>query len=127
MIYVRVAPVIGAPATGKIDAVELRSSLKRCIPVALPRVRGDGRSLFWHLYRHGSAAVGAIGAFVCAVCRGKLNRGSFLEVMGETTATTAMVYGLIIGAQIFSFFVSVSALTEAATAFVGPCIGRRSR
>src|SRR4029077_14200071 len=45
-------------------------------------------------------------------------RGAFLEVMVETTATTAMVYGLIIGAQIFSFFVGVSALTESATAYV---------
>ena len=65
-----------------------------------------------------SAAVGAIGAFLCAVFRGKLNRGSFFEVMAETTATTAMVYGLIIGAQIFSFFVGASALTESATAYV---------
>jgi TRAP-type C4-dicarboxylate transport system permease large subunit len=38
--------------------------------------------------------------------------------MAETTATTAMVYGLIIGAQIFSFFVGASALTESATAYV---------
>ena len=39
--------------------------------------------------------------------------------MAETTATTAMVYGLIFGAQIFSFFVGVSTLTQSATAFVG--------
>ena len=32
--------------------------------------------------------------------------------MAETTATTAMIYGLIFGAQIFSFFVGVSTLTE---------------
>ncbi len=39
--------------------------------------------------------------------------------MVETTSTTALVYGLIIGAQIFSFFVSVSALTESITGFLG--------
>jgi hypothetical protein len=33
-------------------------------------------------------------------------------------ATTAMIYGLIFGAQIFSFFVGASALTETATAFM---------
>jgi TRAP-type C4-dicarboxylate transport system permease large subunit len=38
--------------------------------------------------------------------------------MAGTTATTAMIYGLIFGAQIFSFFVGVSALTESATAFM---------
>ena len=66
-----------------------------------------------------SAAVGAIGAFAFAVWRGRLNRGSFFDVMVETTSTTALVYGLIIGAQIFSFFVSVSALTESITGFLG--------
>jgi TRAP-type C4-dicarboxylate transport system permease large subunit len=66
-----------------------------------------------------SAAVGAIGAFVIAVYRGKVNRGSYLEVMVETTATTAMVYAMIIGAQAFSFFVLVSSLTESVTAFIG--------
>ena len=65
-----------------------------------------------------SAAVGAIGAFFFAVWRGRLNRGAFFDVMVETTTTTALVYGLIIGAQIFSFFVSVSALTESITGFI---------
>ena len=50
--------------------------------------------------------------------RGRLNRGAFFEVMVETTTTTALVYGLIIGAQVFSFFVSVSALTESITGFI---------
>ena len=65
------------------------------------------------------AAVGAIGAFVIAIWRGKINRGTYLEVMVETTATTAMVYAMIIGAQAFSFFVLVSSLTESVTAFIG--------
>jgi C4-dicarboxylate transporter DctM subunit len=39
--------------------------------------------------------------------------------MVETTATTAMVYAMIIGAQSFSFFVLVSSLTESVTAFIG--------
>ena len=40
-------------------------------------------------------------------------RDAFCGVMAETTATTAMIYGLIFGAQIFSFFIGVSALTAA--------------
>jgi tripartite ATP-independent transporter DctM subunit len=65
-----------------------------------------------------SAAVGAVGAFLFAAWRGKLGRGAFWSVMSETTATTAMIYGLIFGAQIFSFFVGVSTLTQTATAYV---------
>jgi TRAP-type C4-dicarboxylate transport system permease large subunit len=66
-----------------------------------------------------SAAVGAVGAFLFAAWRGKLRRGAFWSVMAETTATTAMVYALIFGAQIFSFFVGVSTLAHIATAYVG--------
>lgn len=54
-----------------------------------------------------SAAVGAVGAFALAFARGKLNRARLLEVLSETTATTSMIYGLIFGALIFSFFVNL--------------------
>ena len=59
-----------------------------------------------------SAAVGAIGAFLSRGLARQVQPRRLLEVMVETTATTAMVYGLIIGAQIFSFFVGVSTLTN---------------
>jgi tripartite ATP-independent transporter DctM subunit len=62
-----------------------------------------------------AAAVGAFESFLCALWRGKLRGKAFWHVMASTTATTAMIYGLIFGAQIFSFFVGVSALTESAT------------
>lgn len=119
MLYVRVAPA-SVPATQeRMDRGELRIALKRCIPVGL-LVFGVMGGLYFGIFTDTeSAAVGAIGAFICAAYRKKLNRGAFLEVMAETTATTAMVYGLIIGAQIFSFFVLVSALTESVTAFIG--------
>lgn len=119
MVYVRVAPTSAPPATGGIDVAELRAAAARCIPVGL-LVFGVMGGLYFGIFTDTeSAAVGAIGAFLCAVLRGKFNRGAFFEVMVETTATTAMVYGLIIGAQVFSFFVGVSALTESATAYVG--------
>jgi tripartite ATP-independent transporter DctM subunit len=66
-----------------------------------------------------SAAVGAFTCFGIAVIRGKLGHGRFWEVMAETTATTAMIYGLIFGAQTFSFFVAVSALAQDVTAWFG--------
>ena len=66
-----------------------------------------------------SAAVGAIGAFVMAFMRGKLKRREILSVMGETTAITAMIYMLIFGAMVFSFFVGASQLPETLTRMVG--------
>jgi TRAP-type C4-dicarboxylate transport system permease large subunit len=65
-----------------------------------------------------AAAVGAFGAFLIALLRGKLRRGRFFNAMSETTETTALVYPLIFGALIFAFFTSVSGLTEAVTKFM---------
>lgn len=54
-----------------------------------------------------SAAVGAVGAFLLALLRGRLNRHTILQVFSETTASTAMIYALIFGALAFSFFVNL--------------------
>jgi C4-dicarboxylate transporter DctM subunit len=118
MLYVRLAPGSAPPASGAVDRAELRAALGRCVPIAV-LVFGVMGGLYFGIFTDiESAAVGAIGAFLCAVFRGKFNRETFFEVMVETTATTAMVYGLIMGAQVFSFFVGISALTETATAFL---------
>ncbi|MFN3547281.1 MAG: TRAP transporter large permease subunit [Mesorhizobium sp.] len=66
-----------------------------------------------------SAAFGAVGAFVLAAARGKLNRERFLTVMSETSATTAMIYGLIFGALIFSFFVNLGEAPDMVARWIG--------
>lgn len=65
-----------------------------------------------------SAAVGAGGAFLFALFRGKLKGPGFWEVMASTTGMTAMIFLLIIGAVNFSFFVAISGLPELLTAFL---------
>ncbi len=66
-----------------------------------------------------SAAFGAAGAFVLALVRGKLNRRRFLSVMSETSATTAMIYALIFGALIFSFFVNLGQAPDLVARWIG--------
>jgi tripartite ATP-independent transporter DctM subunit len=117
MIYVRVAPG-AAPAAREREPGELREVSRRCIPVGILFALVMGGLYFGVFTDTESAAVGAFGAFLFAAWRGKLARGAFWSVMAETTATTAMIYGLIFGAQIFSFFVGVSTLAQSATAFV---------
>jgi C4-dicarboxylate transporter DctM subunit len=118
MLYVRLAPG-AAPATRERQPGELRETARRCIPVGILFAAVMGGLYFGVFTDTESAAVGAFGAFLFAAWRGKLRRGAFWSVMAETTATTAMIYALIFGAQIFSFFVGVSTLTQSATAFVG--------
>ena len=117
MIYVRVSPT-SAPRTREREPGELRETARRCIPVGILFFAVMGGLYFGVFTDTESAAVGAFGAFMFAAWRGKLGRGAFWSVMAETTATTAMIYGLIFGAQIFSFFIGVSTLTQTATAYV---------
>jgi tripartite ATP-independent transporter DctM subunit len=63
------------------------------------------------------AAFGAGGTFIVALYRGKLRDGNFIRVMGETTATTAMLYILIFGAVNFSFFMGLTGAPELLTNF----------
>jgi C4-dicarboxylate transporter DctM subunit len=62
-----------------------------------------------------AAAVGAAGAFVFALARGRMNRSSFAQVMGETTATTALLYLIIFGVLTFSFSMGVTGLPQRMT------------
>ncbi|MFM9886760.1 MAG: TRAP transporter large permease subunit [Burkholderiales bacterium] len=64
-----------------------------------------------------AAAVGAAGAFLFALARGRMNRKSFFAVMGETTGTTALLYLIIFGVLTFSFAMGVTGLPQRMTQF----------
>jgi tripartite ATP-independent transporter DctM subunit len=116
--YVRLVPA-SVPEASKSGAGEVLSALKRCgaVVVLFGCVIGGMYSGVFTATE--AAAVGAFGAFLVALLRGKLRSGVFWKVMSETTATTAMVYGLIFGALAFSFFVGITALPEKAMALLG--------
>ncbi len=65
-----------------------------------------------------AAAVGAGGAFIVALARGRMNRQSILQVMGETTATTALLYLIISGVLMFTFSMGVTGLPEKITSLI---------
>ena len=49
-----------------------------------------------------AAGMGAAGALILAISRGKLNLGVFREVLQETTKTTAFIFAILVGATAFS-------------------------
>jgi tripartite ATP-independent transporter DctM subunit len=57
-----------------------------------------------------AAAIGAAIAFFVALFRGKLKKATVLGVVAETTAATGIVYFVIIGAFITTFFVGSAGL-----------------
>ncbi|WP_368518167.1 TRAP transporter large permease, partial [Rhizobium sp.] len=65
-----------------------------------------------------AGSIGAIGAFLLAVARGKLNRSAFWKTMGESTHSLAMIYSLLFGAQLVTFFFGVSGVAQAFITFL---------
>lgn len=61
-----------------------------------------------------AAAIGASGALLIAALRRKLTRENLFNAFHETLRTTGLIYLIVIGALIFSAFVGVTGLAEAA-------------
>jgi tripartite ATP-independent transporter DctM subunit len=116
-LYVRLAPK-SCPAAMRTGVHEIARELWQCRTVGALFLTVMGGLYLGIFTDTESAAVGAFGAFLAALHRGKLKGGAFWRVMAEVTAVTAMIYALIFGAQTFSFFVAVSALTQIATDWV---------
>jgi tripartite ATP-independent transporter DctM subunit len=58
-----------------------------------------------------AAAVGVVFALMFALGRGTLNRDSFVAVLSEASVATVMIYVIVFGAMIFSYFVSLSGVS----------------
>ena len=59
-----------------------------------------------------AAAVGVVIAFVMCGMRGQLTKSNLREVLQETASNTAMIYMMLIGASILSYFLSISHMPE---------------
>ena len=65
-----------------------------------------------------AAAVGAAGAVLLAWAGGQINRTMLRQCMVETTTTSAMIFMILIGANIFNFFVEATGFTQATVDWV---------
>ncbi len=65
-----------------------------------------------------AAGMGAMGAFLIALSRGGLTWRTTFEVLKDTAFTSAALFAVLIGAQIFSNFVNLAGLPEALIAIV---------
>ena len=65
-----------------------------------------------------AAAVGVVIAFVMCGMRGQLTKSNLREVLQETASNTAMIYMMLIGATILSYFLSISHMPEYTVAWI---------
>ena len=65
-----------------------------------------------------AAGMGAAGAFIIGLARGRLSRADIRRSLLEATRTTAAVFTVLIGAILFSYFLTVTQTPQKVTAFL---------
>src|SRR6202167_3201886 len=65
-----------------------------------------------------AGAVGAVGAFIIGVLRGKLTREGILQSLLQATRTAAAVFTVLIGALCFGYFLTITQTPQNVTSFL---------
>jgi C4-dicarboxylate transporter, DctM subunit len=111
-LIVRMRPN-AAPATARSSWPERVAALKRIGDLcALILLVIGGIVLGW-VTPPEAASVGAVGALAICAWRRRLNWGTLASSLKETLKTSGLIYTVIVGALVFSVFISVTGLTEA--------------
>jgi C4-dicarboxylate transporter DctM subunit len=111
VLLCRWRPSIG-PATEKASWPERRAAMLRVIDLAvLILLVIGGIALGWFTPTE-AASIGAVGALLLCVRRKKLTFDALRLALAETLRTAGMIYIVIVGALIFSVFMSVTGLAE---------------
>jgi len=66
-----------------------------------------------------AGAIGAAGAIIFSLFRRRLNWEKFKHALIETMKTTGMLYGILMGAFVFKYFMAVTTIPFAIADFVG--------
>ena len=106
---------LSAPGRDSFDGRELLRALRGCAGVFFLFATVIGGIYSGIFTATEAASVGAVIAFFIALIRGKLGQGALWKVVAETTRSTAMLYFVIIGAMVISFFMGTSGLPDAVT------------
>ena len=111
MIYVRVKPNSGPPGDKMSweERIQVVINSWGVITLAVVVSGGIYAGIFTVVE---AAAVGATSAFLFTAFRGKLTKEVLWSVLSESAATTGLIYVILIGASIFSFFVTLTELPQ---------------
>ena len=107
------------PAGSKTAFSEKLASLRDCWGVLVLFIVIMG-GLYLGLFTPTEAAgVGAFGAFLFAVFKGRLTKKNLIASVMETMLSTAMIFVIVIGAMIFGYFLAISRIPFQLASFVG--------
>jgi C4-dicarboxylate transporter, DctM subunit len=114
-----------APATERATWTERRQALLRIVDIGLlVLVVIGGIALGWFTPPE-AGSVGALGALVLCAWRRRLNWSSLGNAIRQTLRTSGMIYVVIIGALIFSVFISLTGIAEQVSVLLASVSGNR--
>lgn len=114
----RVAPALGPP-TARATWSEAFASLGTIVDISFLIVLVIGGLAVGWFTPTEAASVGAVGALALCARRRTLSVATFGTALEETLRTTGMIYLIIIGAIVFSTFISVTGITAVISDRVG--------
>ncbi|MSQ70592.1 MAG: TRAP transporter large permease [Betaproteobacteria bacterium] len=117
-IMVRLSPE-SAPLGERVQWSERWRALRNASPVLLLMV-----AVFAGLYSgiftvNEAASVAAVLSLVFAVARGRMSWKSAIDGLRESASATAMIYVIIIGALVFTYFITLARVPEALIQAIG--------
>jgi len=117
-----------APASPRVSWRERGVALFGLLDIGLLSLGVLAGFLFGWFTPTEAASIGAVGAFVLCAARGRLNFETLRGALRETLRTTGMIYAVLLGAHVFSTFLSVSRVPERVSQWVvdldaGPIVG----
>ena len=108
-----------APATARSSWDERRAALLRVLDIGvLVLLVIGGIALGWFSPPE-AASVGSVGALLLCAWRKRLSWSSLGKALNETLRTSGMIYIIVVGALIFSVFISLSGLAEQVAVMLG--------
>ncbi|MDC7785022.1 TRAP transporter large permease [Rhodoplanes sp. TEM] len=117
-LLVRFTPSL-APVSERMPAAERRAALVRAAPAVL--LIG---TIFTGLYSgiftvNEAASVAAVVSFAFAALRRTITVENFVTGMRDTAATAGMIYFILIGSSVFTYFISLPMIPEQLIKLVG--------
>ncbi|HHX81384.1 MAG TPA: TRAP transporter large permease [Pseudomonadaceae bacterium] len=107
-----------APLTPKASWAERRKALLKVADVLLLMLGVIGGIAFGWFTPSEAASMGVAGALLICFWRGRLSRGTLYRALEETLKTSGLIYTIVVGTLVFSVFISVTGLADAAGAFI---------
>ncbi len=118
MIYVRIKPD-SATRAPRVPMKERFKNLVKIWPVAVIFIAVIGGIYAGIFTPTEGAAVGAIGTGLYGVLSGGLDRRGFLDSILSTASSTAMIFFIVFGAQLFNSFLAFTQTPQELAAWVG--------